>query len=74
MMGACVVYYRSKDGDVVDAIVWSYYGRQDGGVVERVLEANPGLADRGAILTAGIRIALPEIETPAQRQTVRLWG
>lgn len=73
-MGACVVFYRSKDGDTVDAIVWQYYGRQDGGIVERVLGENPGLADQGAILPAGLRIALPEIEEPAQRQTVRLWG
>lgn len=73
-MGACVVYYRSKDGDTVDAIVWRYYERQDNRIVELVLDANPGLADRGAILPAGLRIALPEFQEPAQQRTVRLWG
>lgn len=69
-----MVFYRSKDGDVVDAIVWKHYGRQDSRIVEAVLKANPGLADRGPVLGAGVRIALPEIETPAQQQVVRLWG
>lgn len=69
-----MVYYRSKDGDVVDAVVWQYYGRQDSGIVETVLEANPGLADLGGVLSAGVQIVLPEIETPAQQQVVRLWG
>lgn len=74
MTGACVVYYRSKEGDTVDSVVWAYYGRQDALIVETVLEANPGAADLGPILPAGTRLVLPEIATPAQRQGVRLWG
>lgn len=73
-MGACVVYYRSKDGDTVDVIVWRFYERQDNRIVELVLDANPGLADQGATLPAGLRIALPEFEEPPQQRTVRLWG
>lgn len=73
-MGACVVYYRSKEGDTVDAIVWKYYGRQNERIVEQVFAANPGLADQGPDLPSGIRIALPDIETTAQSDTVRLWG
>jgi len=73
-MEACVDYYRSKDGDTVDLIVWRYYGRQNNLIVERVLEENPGLADHGPSLPAGLRIALPEIAEEQQTESVRLWG
>jgi len=73
-MEACVLYYRSKEGDALDAIVWRHYGRQDGGLVEQVLEANRGLAFYGPVLPAGLTIALPEIEAPATTESVRLWG
>lgn len=65
--------YRTKDGDMLDAICWKYYGQQ-AGAVEIVLEANPGLADVGAVLSAGILIELPELPKPNQIiNTVRLW-
>ena len=75
MMGACVRYYRSKDGDTADRIAWAVYGRQDLRLVERLLEANPGLADRGPVLPAGLQVAVPDMptETP-QSGTVRLWN
>ena len=66
-------YYRSKEGDVVDGIVWQAYGRQNDGIVEQVLDANPGLADRGPVLPAGLRIALPDIVEDEPQPTVRLW-
>ncbi|RDH91918.1 MAG: phage tail protein [endosymbiont of Seepiophila jonesi] len=65
--------YRTKDGDMLDAICWKYYSQQ-AGAVEIVLEANPGLADIGAVLSAGILIELPELPEPNQIiTTVRLW-
>jgi phage tail protein X len=73
-MGACVVYYRSKEGDTVDVIAWRYYGRQNDLIVERVLEANPGLADYGPTLPEGVRVALPEIDDEQSTESVRLWG
>ncbi|MFB9149513.1 tail protein X [Roseovarius ramblicola] len=69
-----MLYYRSRDGDVVDRVVWQHYGRQNDGLVEAVLEANPGLADLGPVLPAGIRIALPDIPEPEGAASVRLWG
>jgi len=67
------VKYRTKDGDVLDAICWKHYGSQNG-VVEAVLEANPHLSDQGAILATGVIIELPEIEIVSQSEnTVRLW-
>lgn len=74
MMEVCVVFYRSKDGDMVDRIVWQYYGRQNELIVETVLSKNPGLADYGPRLPEGVRIALPEIQQEQDTGSVRLWG
>ncbi|NKC15884.1 MAG: phage tail protein [Gammaproteobacteria bacterium] len=68
----CGVIYRTHDGDMVDAICWRHYGRQSG-AVEIVLEANPGLADAGVTLPAGVLIQLPTLPEPRAAQTVRLW-
>ncbi|ONF43266.1 phage tail protein [Marinobacter lutaoensis] len=66
--------YRTKDGDVLDAVCLAWYGRARG-VVEAVLAANPGLAERGPVLPAGILIELPEFNrTPVNEATIRLWG
>lgn len=74
MTAASAVYYRSKAGDVLDAIVWQHYGRQDGRIVETVLQANPGLADLGPVLPAGVRVQLPQIAEPEPREGIRLWS
>jgi phage tail protein X len=67
--------YRTKDGDTVDSIAWAYYGKQSGRVVEQVLEANPGLADEGPVLPAGLLIELPEVDEKQQDANtgVKLW-
>lgn len=65
--------YKTSDGDTVDYIAWKVYGTQAGRVTEQVLEANPGLADQGPILPAGLTITLPDIAQPAPVQGVRLW-
>lgn len=69
-----MLYYRSKQGDMVDQVVWQHYGRQNDLVVETVLQANPGLADFGPTLTEGVQIALPEIADEQDTGSVRLWG
>lgn len=66
--------YRTHDGDTVDWIVWRRYGHISNGLVERVLRENPGLADAGPVLPAGIPLTLPEDDRPATRRRVRLWG
>ncbi|AGA74242.1 phage tail protein [Pseudomonas plecoglossicida] len=64
---------RTQQNDTVDALCWRHYGRT-AGVVEAVLDANPGLADRGAVLQSGVLVNLPEIQTSApERQMVNLW-
>jgi len=64
---------RAQQGDTVDAICWRHYGRT-AGVTEAVLDANPGLADLGAVLPNGHLIDLPDAPPQAeQRQVVNLW-
>ncbi len=65
--------YLTSDGDTADLIAWRQYQSRDGRVTERLLEANPGLADLGPILPAGVSVFLPVIETPAKSEGVRLW-
>ena len=65
--------YLTSDGDVLDAVCQAHYGRQSG-AVEAVLEANPGLADRGPLLSAGLVIELPELPAESRESdAVRLW-
>lgn len=65
---------RTQQNDTVDALCWRHYGRT-AGVCEAVLAANPGLADHGPVLPAGLLITLPDLEATApQRQMVSLWG
>lgn len=54
--------YRSKQGDVLDAICFEHYGRE--GLTEFVLHVNHGLASYGSILPSGVLIELPAAPTP----------
>lgn len=63
--------YLTRDGDVLDAICWKYYGRVSATAL--VLQENPGLAERGPVLEAGIRIVLPEVAEQAEQQPISLW-
>ncbi len=66
--------YSTRQGDVVDDIVYRHYGALNPAMLRLVFEANSGLADRGAVLPAGVVIALPEIQQPAATTTtVSLW-
>ncbi len=68
-----IVQYRTRDGDVLDAICYKFYGSQTGHT-EKVLSHNPSLADYGPILPSGIIIDLPKPSsvTPIKK-TIRLW-
>ncbi|MGN2381297.1 tail protein X [Pseudomonas juntendi] len=64
---------RTQQNDTVDALCWRHYGRT-AGVVEAVLDANPGLADQGPVLPAGLLVTLPEQQmTAPEQQMVSLW-
>jgi phage tail protein X len=68
-----MIEYVTSEGDTADYIAWKHYGTQDGAVVEQLIEANPGLADYGPVLSAGVLVALPEIETVGVTQGIKLW-
>jgi phage tail protein X len=65
--------YTSREGDMVDAIVWGQYGRTDGQIVEQVMDANPVLADHGPELPAGVVITLPDVQQSSSQKALRLW-
>lgn len=65
--------YTTREGDTVDFIAWRYYGRASNQLTEGVLLANPGLADYGPLLPAGIEVTLPEAQAPGKTEGVRLW-
>ena len=65
--------YTSRDGDVVDDVCRRHYGRE-AGAVEAVLKENPGLAEKGPVLPAGVEIHLPDLPRPLETiSTVKLW-
>ncbi len=68
-----MITYITKDGDVLDAICFKYYGSTTG-VVEKVLEANCHLAELGAIISAGVKIILPDLTQEEETESVKLWS
>ena len=64
--------YRTKDGDMIDAICKAHYGSE--AMAETVYEANPGLAAMGSLLPMGVEVLLPEHAPEPVRQPIRLWG
>jgi phage tail protein X len=65
--------YLTRAGDRLDLICEQHYQRR-AQAVETVLKANPGLAEQGPILPAGLRIELPDLPAAVlQTQPVRLW-
>lgn len=65
--------YVTREGDTVDYICHRVYGTTAGTVVEVVLLSNPGLADAGPVLPAGLVVTLPEQERTVQVRGVKLW-
>lgn len=64
--------YRTRAGDVLDAICWAYYG-QSPGYVEAVLDHNPRLAELGPVFEAGVEIELPDLPNVHIQNAIRLW-
>ena len=66
--------YKTRDGDVLDQIIWRQYGVVNSAMVLQVFDANPSLSNLDAVLPAGIEILLPDIQQPAAETTsVSLW-
>nr|WP_237350055.1 tail protein X [Wolbachia endosymbiont of Cylisticus convexus] len=66
------MYYLAKENDMLDYICWKHYGFTSG-VVEIVLEENPGLAEYGSFLPAGLKIKLPVIQKTVQKSKLKVW-
>jgi len=64
--------YRTKDGDMLDAICKAELGSE--ALAATVLDANPDLAAQGPVYPAGLLITLPGIAPPVTASRVRLWG
>ncbi|KJS35910.1 MAG: hypothetical protein VR70_14915 [Rhodospirillaceae bacterium BRH_c57] len=61
----------TRQGDTVDLVAARHYDG-DTSMVTDILEANPRLADLGAILPIGTRITLPP-RRPTTRPGINLW-
>lgn len=72
-MAGSVQYYETRDGDVLDAIAFAHYGSTSAGQLEAVLVANPGIAALGAVLEAGVRVALPDLSDDLPSEALQLW-
>ncbi len=64
--------YVTREDDMVDRIVREQYGAETP-YTESVLAANPGLAQKGPYLPAGLVIDLPELEQQPTVEVVKLW-
>lgn len=66
--------YKTKDGDVLDAVIHAAYGQCTDSQLRAVLEANPGLAEKGPILPAGLGISLPDSVQESDKNTLQSKG
>ncbi|MCE9873612.1 tail protein X [Hafnia alvei] len=67
--------YQTREGDMLDTICAAHYGWPDlGEAVVLVLDANPGLADLGAVYDAGVMVRLPDLDTPVAASPLQLWN
>lgn len=63
--------YRTKPGDMLDAVCHDYYGPR-AGALELVLQANPGLAQLGPVMPENTVIELPPLPKQQEHRVV-LW-
>ena len=65
--------YLTKNGDTLDWICWRHYGNSLPAATEAVLDANYGLAEKGPVFEAGVKIELPDLQDTTETASVRLW-
>ena len=67
---------HAHQGDTLDALLWRHAGRT-AALVEQTLDANPGLADHGAVLPHGTAVDIPDaaLAAPAAADLplIQLW-
>lgn len=63
----------SRDGDMLDALVWRAAGKTSG-ALELVLDANPRIAALPPVLPAGVAVVIPDAAlAPPPQAAFRLW-
>ena len=69
------MWVRTRAGDTVNALLYRETGRSDDSAEEALWTLNPGLAEYGAILPAGVIVRLPVLEArdAEVRQAVTVW-
>lgn len=65
---------QTLHGETLDQLCWRALGSTD--QTGAVYAANPGLAEHGPILPAGLTVTLPETASPSSplRETITLWS
>jgi phage tail protein X len=64
---------RSRDGDIVQQLLWIALGRDDDEAEEALYALNPGIELYGPVLPAGVEIELPELSESPAEQVVNIW-
>lgn len=65
---------RSIAGDTVNVLLYRTLGRSDDEAEEALWALNPGLADYGPSLPAGVQVVIPEIaDKPTAAKAVSVW-
>ncbi|WP_019236474.1 MULTISPECIES: tail protein X [Wolbachia] len=67
-----IVHYIARENEMLDYICFKHYGYSSG-AVEIVLEENPGLAEYGSFLPAGLKIRLPTIQEQLKKSKLKVW-
>ncbi|MBA8758076.1 phage tail protein [Wolbachia pipientis] len=66
-----MIYYYTKENEMLDYICWKHYGYSSGAVEEVLLE-NPGLVEYGSFLPAGLKIKLPKIQKISKESVINI--
>ncbi|NUU35636.1 tail protein X [Pseudomonas sp. C2B4] len=65
---------RSIAGDSVNLLLFRELGRSDDALEDALWQLNPTLAEQGGVLSAGVLIVLPEIDSrPIVTRPVSAW-
>ncbi|WP_425383799.1 tail protein X [Wolbachia endosymbiont (group A) of Scoparia ambigualis] len=67
-----IVHYITREKEMLDYICFKHYGHSSGTVEELLLE-NPGLAEYGSFLPAGLKIRLPIIQKQLKKSKLKVW-
>ena len=67
-----MIFYRTKENDIVDNICYKHYGFTCG-AVESILKENPEIVQYDDFLPSGLSINLPDIKNKTAPKTIKLW-